>query len=74
MASQNPESLAPAFDGVDRMYRGTCSGGLGPEWTHVRPGMFAGNLLDWSDVIRAEGVVTAPYDAAITGPVKVSSR
>jgi hypothetical protein len=34
--------------------------------------MFAGNLLDWSDAIRAEGVVTAPYDAAITGPAKVS--
>lgn len=41
----------------------------GPEWTQVRPGMCAGNLLDWSDAIRAEGVAKAPYDAARQSPV-----
>jgi uncharacterized protein YbjT (DUF2867 family) len=41
----------------------------GLEWTHVRPGMFAGNLLDWADAIRAEGVVKAPYGAARQSPV-----
>ncbi|WP_329016524.1 NAD(P)H-binding protein [Micromonospora rifamycinica] len=38
-------------------------------WTHVRPGMFAGNLSDWAEAIRAEGVVRAPYDAARQAPV-----
>lgn len=41
----------------------------GLEWTHVRPGMFAGNLLDWAEMIRAGGVVKAPYDAARQAPV-----
>lgn len=109
---ENPESLVPAFDGVDRMYLlatgdtpqivdlakqagvrrivvlSSASAGFesdpggefhraveravadsGPEWTHVRPGMFAGNLLDWADAIRTEGVVKAPYDAARQSPV-----
>lgn len=109
---ENPESLAPAFDGVDRMYLlatgdtpqvvdlakqagvrrivvlSSASAGFesdpggefhravervvedsGPEWTHVRPGMFAGNLLDWADAIRTEGVVKAPYNAARQSPV-----
>ena len=41
----------------------------GLELTHVRPGMFAGNLLDWAGAIRTEGVVKAPYDAARQAPV-----
>ncbi|MGC5033501.1 NAD(P)H-binding protein [Micromonospora sp. DT229] len=41
----------------------------GLAWTHLRPGMFASNLLDWSDAIRTEGVVRAPYDAARQAPV-----
>ena len=41
----------------------------GMEWTHVRPGMFAGNLLGWADAIRTEGVVKAPYNAARQSPV-----
>ncbi|MGH3916871.1 MAG: NAD(P)H-binding protein [Pseudonocardiaceae bacterium] len=41
----------------------------GLEWTHVRPGMFAGNLVDWADAIRADGVVRAPYGAARQAPV-----
>lgn len=41
----------------------------GLEWTHLRPGMFAGNLLDWADAIRTEGVVKAPYGAARQSPV-----
>jgi len=43
--------------------------GAGLQWTHVRPGMFAGNFLDWADAIRADGVVKAPYDAARQSPV-----
>lgn len=109
---ENPESLAPAFDGVNRMYLlatgdtrqivdlakqagvrrivvlSSASAGFnnnpggefhrtaeravedsGLEWTHVRPGMFAGNLLDWADAIRTEGVVKAPYNAARQSPV-----
>lgn len=41
----------------------------GLAWTHIRPGMFAANLLDWADAIRAEGVVRAPYGAARQAPV-----
>lgn len=41
----------------------------GLAWTHLRPGMFASNLLDWSQAIRTEGVVRAPYDAARQAPV-----
>jgi uncharacterized protein YbjT (DUF2867 family) len=41
----------------------------GLEWTHVRPGMFAGNLLSWADAIRTEGVVREPYAAARQAPV-----
>lgn len=41
----------------------------GLEWTHVRPGMFAGNLRDWADTIRAESVVREPYGAARQAPV-----
>lgn len=109
---EKPESLASAFDGVDRMYLlatgdtqqvvdlakragvrrvvvlSSASAGFqsdpggefhratervvensGLEWTHVRPGMFAGNLLDWADAIRVEGVVKAPYGAARQSPV-----
>jgi len=109
---EQPESLAPAFEGVDRMYLlatgdtqqvvglakqvgvrrvvvlSSASAGFdndsggehhraaervvedsGLEWTHVRPGMFAGNLVDWADAIRAEGVVKAPYGAARQSPV-----
>ncbi|HEU5471267.1 MAG TPA: NAD(P)H-binding protein [Actinophytocola sp.] len=109
---EEPESLAPVFDGVERMYllavgntrrvtelagragvrrivllssasagfdqgmggefhraaeRAVADSGL--EWTHLRPGMFAGNLLDWADAIRAEGVVKAPHGAARQSPV-----
>ncbi|MBV8931271.1 MAG: NAD(P)H-binding protein [Kutzneria sp.] len=43
--------------------------GSGLEWTHLRPGMFASNLLDWAEAIRIEAVVKAPYDAARQSPV-----
>ncbi|RLK62374.1 NAD(P)H-binding protein [Actinokineospora cianjurensis] len=36
----------------------------GLEWTHLRPGMFASNLLEWAPSIRAEGVVREPYGSA----------
>ncbi len=41
----------------------------GLEWTHVRPGMFAGNLLDWAEPIKHAGVVRLPYDNAKQSPV-----
>ena len=41
----------------------------GLDWTHVRPGMFAANLLDWAEPIRAEGVVRQPYAGARQAPV-----
>ncbi|MEV1160304.1 NAD(P)H-binding protein [Micromonospora chokoriensis] len=41
----------------------------GLAWTHIRPGMFAANLLDWADAIRTEGVVRAPYEAARQAPL-----
>lgn len=42
------------------------------EWTHIRPGMFAVNLLEWADSIRTESVVRAPYPGATQTPVHES--
>jgi uncharacterized protein YbjT (DUF2867 family) len=42
------------------------------EWTHLRPGMFAANLLGWADSIRTEGVVREPVAAAAQAPVHES--
>jgi len=41
----------------------------GLEWTHVRPGEFAANWLDWAPSIRERRVVRRPYGAAVTQPV-----
>jgi uncharacterized protein YbjT (DUF2867 family) len=41
----------------------------GLEWTHVRPGMFATNLLDWAEGIRVDGVVREPYASARQNPM-----
>ncbi|MDA2809096.1 NAD(P)H-binding protein [Nocardiopsis sp. RSe5-2] len=42
----------------------------GPDWTHVRPGEFAGNVLwRWGPAIRAEGVAKAPYARSRRVPV-----
>ncbi|MCE7002942.1 NAD(P)H-binding protein [Kibdelosporangium philippinense] len=41
----------------------------GLEWTHIRPGMFAANLLDWAEGIKTEGVVKEPYANARQTPV-----
>jgi uncharacterized protein YbjT (DUF2867 family) len=40
----------------------------GLEWTHVRPGEFAANWLDWAPSIRDGRVVRRPYGAAVTQP------
>jgi uncharacterized protein YbjT (DUF2867 family) len=40
----------------------------GLEWTHVRPGEFAANWLDWAASIKAERVVRRPYGGAVTQP------
>ncbi|GAA3396676.1 NAD(P)H-binding protein [Cryptosporangium minutisporangium] len=41
----------------------------GLEWTHVRPGMFAANLLDWAEVIRSGQPVREPIAAARQAPI-----
>ncbi|EYF01059.1 Hypothetical protein CAP_8772 [Chondromyces apiculatus DSM 436] len=41
----------------------------GIPWTHLRPGAFAGNTLEWARSIRAEGVVRAPYGEAQQTPI-----
>ncbi|RJO78418.1 NAD-dependent epimerase/dehydratase family protein [Nocardia panacis] len=38
-------------------------------WTHLRPGMFAANLLGWAEAIRGTGVVREPYSAAAQTPI-----
>jgi uncharacterized protein YbjT (DUF2867 family) len=40
----------------------------GLEWTHVRPGEFAGNWLGWAPGIRAQRLVRRPYGNAVTQP------
>ncbi|GIF16269.1 NAD(P)H-binding protein [Actinoplanes teichomyceticus] len=40
----------------------------GLEWTHVRPGEFAANWLDWAPAIKEARVVRRPYRAAVTQP------
>ncbi|MEU4539966.1 NAD(P)H-binding protein [Streptosporangium sp. NPDC023825] len=40
----------------------------GLEWTHLRPGEFAGNWLDWAERVRTERVVRRPYGGAVTQP------
>ncbi|MEV6410271.1 NAD(P)H-binding protein [Kribbella sp. NPDC051718] len=41
----------------------------GFEWTHLRPGQFMNNTLDWAESIKAEGVVRAPYPEAVQTPI-----
>jgi uncharacterized protein YbjT (DUF2867 family) len=41
----------------------------GLEWTFLRCGGFAANTLGWAPMIRAEGIVRAPYLNAATAPI-----
>ena len=41
----------------------------GLDWTFLRCGGFAANTLGWAPMIRAEGVVRAPYLNAATAPI-----
>jgi uncharacterized protein YbjT (DUF2867 family) len=41
----------------------------GFEWTHLRPGQFMNNTLDWAHSIKTEGVVRAPYPEAVQTPI-----
>src|SRR5215831_19101371 len=41
----------------------------GLDWTFLRCGGFAANTLAWAPMIRAEGVVRAPYLNAATAPI-----
>lgn len=40
----------------------------GLDWTHVRPGEFAGNWRDWAPAIRTRRLVRRPYGDAVTQP------
>ncbi|MEU3460518.1 NAD(P)H-binding protein [Streptomyces sp. NPDC006733] len=40
-----------------------------PQWTHLRPGAFASNSLQWAAQLRAGDVVHGPYAGACTAPV-----
>ncbi|MCX4090909.1 SDR family oxidoreductase [Nocardia sp. alder85J] len=42
---------------------------VGVPWTHLRPGMFATNLLTWAPAIRATGIVREPCAAAAQTPI-----
>ncbi|GAB2631151.1 NmrA family NAD(P)-binding protein [Kribbella swartbergensis] len=44
----------------------------GFEWTHLRPGQFMNNTLDWAPSIKAENVVRAPYPAAVQTPIDLA--
>ncbi|MDX3226308.1 NAD(P)H-binding protein [Streptomyces sp. ME19-01-6] len=41
----------------------------GLAWTHVRPGAFASNALQWAEQIRKGDVVYGPYAQAHTAPI-----
>ncbi|WP_377268604.1 NAD(P)H-binding protein [Peterkaempfera sp. SMS 1(5)a] len=40
-----------------------------PEWTHLRPGGFAANALQWAPQLKAGDVVRGPWALARTSPV-----
>jgi uncharacterized protein YbjT (DUF2867 family) len=42
---------------------------IGIEWTHLRPGEFMTNMLDWAGSIRATGLVRAAYADAAYAPI-----
>jgi uncharacterized protein YbjT (DUF2867 family) len=41
----------------------------GLTWTHLRPGMFMTNTLQWAPVVRRGQVVRAPYGESVAAPV-----
>ena len=53
-------------DGYLAVERAVEASGL--EWTHVRPGEFAANWLDWAPTIKESRVVRRPYADAVTQP------
>ncbi|WP_068925970.1 NAD(P)H-binding protein [Planobispora rosea] len=53
-------------DGYRVVERAVEASGL--DWTHVRPGEFAANWLDWAPSIRAERTVRRPHGGAVTQP------
>lgn len=44
----------------------------GFEWTHLRPGQFMNNTLNWAQSIKAEGVVRGPYAGAVQTPIDLA--
>jgi uncharacterized protein YbjT (DUF2867 family) len=53
-------------DGYLAVERAVKDSGL--EWTHVRPGEFAANWLDWAQSVKERRLVRRPYGAAVTQP------
>ncbi|MCO1577042.1 NAD(P)H-binding protein [Crossiella sp. SN42] len=41
----------------------------GLEWTHLRPGMFAGNTAEWAESIKLEGLAYGAYPQAAMAPI-----
>lgn len=41
----------------------------GMSWTHLRPGMFMSNSLQWAPAIRTTGVVRQPFPDATAAPI-----
>jgi uncharacterized protein YbjT (DUF2867 family) len=44
----------------------------GFEWTHLRPGQFMNNTLNWAHSIKAEGIVRGPYAGAVQTPIDLA--
>jgi uncharacterized protein YbjT (DUF2867 family) len=44
----------------------------GFEWTHLRPGQFMNNTLDWAHSIKAEGIVRGSYARAVQTPIDLA--
>lgn len=62
-AAADDETFEDGYHVVERAVEAS-----GLDWTHVRPGEFAGNWLDWAPSIRAGRVVRRPYGGAVTQP------
>src|SRR6185503_16189415 len=62
---QQPNPLRHFHAELDRLVSGA-----GVEWTILRPGMFASNVIGWwADAIRRGDVVQWPYGQAETAPI-----
>src|SRR6185295_10865664 len=62
---QQPNPMAAMHAEIERQIEGS-----GLEWTHLRPGMFASNVIPWwAGMIRGGDIVRWPYAEAATAPI-----